>query len=89
MAKWKINVDLDAAREAAEHLESILIEADNEDEALTKADKIDKKIESGEIEIAPIAGLHLYAIRYLLTYLAGVQPFERAEASRTIVSWGS
>jgi len=43
----------------------------------------------GEIEIAPIAGLHLYAIRYLLTYLAGVQPFERAEASRTIESWGS
>ena len=43
----------------------------------------------GEIEIAPIASLDSHAIRYLLTYLAGVQPFERAEASRTIESWGS
>ena len=42
----------------------------------------------GEIEIAPIASLDSYAIRYLLTYLAGVQPFERAAASRTIASWG-
>ena len=43
----------------------------------------------GEIEIAPIASLDSHAIRYLLTFLAGVQPFERAEASRTIESWGS
>ena len=42
----------------------------------------------GEIAIAPIASLDSYAIRYLLTYLAGVQPFERAAASRTIASWG-
>ena len=42
----------------------------------------------GEIEIAPIASLDLYSLRYLLTYLAGVQPFERAAASRTIASWG-
>ncbi len=43
----------------------------------------------GEIEIAPIAALDLYSLRYLLTYLAGVQPSERAEASRVIESWGS
>ena len=43
----------------------------------------------GEIAIAPIASLDSYAIRYLLTYLAGVQPFERAAAMRTIQSWGS
>ena len=42
MAKWKIHVDLDAAREEAEYLESLTIEADNEDEALTKADQIVK-----------------------------------------------
>ena len=42
MAKWRIHVDLDAAREEAEHLESLIIEADNEDEALTKADHIVK-----------------------------------------------
>ena len=42
----------------------------------------------GEIEIAPIASLDSYQLPYLLTYLAGVQPFERAAASRTIASWG-
>ena len=40
MSKWRICVDQDAAREEAEHLESITIEADDEDEALDKADKI-------------------------------------------------
>ena len=42
MAKWRIHVDLDASREEAEHLESIIIEANDEDEALTKADHIVK-----------------------------------------------
>ena len=42
MAKWKINVDLDAAREEAEHLESIIIESNDEEEALTKSDHIVK-----------------------------------------------
>ena len=42
----------------------------------------------GEIAIAPIAALDSYQLPYLLTYLAGVQPFERAAASRTIASWG-
>ena len=41
--KFQINVDLDASREEAEHLESITIEADDEDEALEKADEIVKK----------------------------------------------
>ena len=40
MPKFRINVDLDASREEAEYLESITIEADDEDEALDKADKI-------------------------------------------------
>ena len=40
MAKFKIHVDLDASREEAEYLETIVIEADDEDEALEKADKI-------------------------------------------------
>ncbi len=39
---WRICVDLDASREEAEYLESINIEADDEDEALEKADKIVK-----------------------------------------------
>ena len=42
MAKFKIHVDLDASREEAEYLETIDIEADDEDEALEKADKIVK-----------------------------------------------
>ena len=42
MAKFKIHVDLDASREEAEYLETIVIEADDEDEALDKADKIVK-----------------------------------------------
>ena len=28
-----------------------------------------------------------YAIRYLLTFLAGVQPFEHAQAVRTMADW--
>ena len=43
MAKFRIAVDLDASREEAEYLESIDIEADYEDEALDKADKIVKE----------------------------------------------
>ena len=42
MAKWRIHVDLDASREEAEHLESIIIEANDEDEAMDKADHIVK-----------------------------------------------
>ena len=42
MAKFKIHVVLDASREEAEYLETIVIEADDEDEALDKADKIVK-----------------------------------------------
>jgi len=42
MTKWRISVDLDASREEAEYLETIDIEADDEDEALEKADKIVK-----------------------------------------------
>jgi hypothetical protein len=46
--KYKINVDLDSAREEAKHLESITIEADNEDEALDKAlDEIEKNMYGG------------------------------------------
>ena len=33
--------------------------------------------------------LSTHSMQYLLTYLAGVQPFERAAALRTIQSWGS
>ncbi len=40
MAKWKIIVDLDASREEAEDLESKTIEAEDEDEAMDKADHI-------------------------------------------------
>ena len=43
MAKFRIAVDLDASREEAEYLESIDIEAEDEDEALDKADKIVKE----------------------------------------------
>ena len=43
MTKWKINVDLDSAREEAEDLESRVIIADNEHEAEIKAMKIVKK----------------------------------------------
>ena len=44
----------------------------------------------GEIELQTgPATLPLYSLRYLLTYLAGVQPYERAEATRIIESWGS
>ena len=43
MAKFRIAIDLDASREEAEYLESIDIEADDEDEALDKADKIVKE----------------------------------------------
>ena len=43
MPKFKINVDLDASREEAEHLEPITIEAEDESEALDKADEIVKK----------------------------------------------
>ena len=43
MKKWKINVDLDSAREEAEDLESRVIIADNEDEAEIKAMEIVKK----------------------------------------------
>jgi len=41
--RFKINVDLDASREEAEHLESLEIVAQDEDEALEKADEIVKK----------------------------------------------
>tara|TARA_B100000959_G_scaffold178736_1_gene186904 strand:- start:388 stop:606 length:219 start_codon:yes stop_codon:yes gene_type:complete len=40
---WRICVDLDSAREEAEHLESFTIEAGDEDEAQDKADAIVKK----------------------------------------------
>ena len=43
MAKWRICVDLDSAREEAEDLESRTIEAKDEDEAMTKAAKIIKE----------------------------------------------
>ena len=43
MTKWKINVDLDSAREEAEDLESRVIIADNEHEAEIQAMKIIKK----------------------------------------------
>ena len=43
MTKWKINVDLDSAREEAEDLESRVIIADNEHEAEIKAMEIVKK----------------------------------------------
>ena len=33
--------------------------------------------------------LSTHSMQYLLTYLAGVQPFERAAALRTIQTWGS
>ncbi len=41
--RFKIKVDLDASREEAEHLESLEIVAQDEDEALEKADEIVKK----------------------------------------------
>ena len=44
MTKWKIQVDLDAAREEAQHLEEIIIEADSEDEAYEKIDKMCKEV---------------------------------------------
>ena len=40
-------------------------------------------------ETAHSGELSTHSMRYLLTYLAGVQPFERAAALRTIQSWGS
>ncbi len=40
---WRICVDLDSAKEEAEHLESFIIEAGDEDEAQDKADAIVKK----------------------------------------------
>jgi len=43
MPKFKINVDLDSAREEAEDLESRTIEAKDEDEAMMKAAKIVKE----------------------------------------------
>ena len=43
MPKFKINVDLDSAREEAEDLESRTIMASNEDEAMRKAAKIIKE----------------------------------------------
>jgi len=43
MPKFKINVDLDSAREEAEDLESRTIEAKDEDEAMKKAAKIVKE----------------------------------------------
>ena len=43
MPKFKINVDLDSAREEAEDLESRTIEAKDEDEAMRKAAKIVKE----------------------------------------------
>jgi len=43
MPKFKINVDLDSAREEAEDLESRTIEAKDEDEAMRKAYKIVKE----------------------------------------------
>ena len=43
MPKFKINVDLDSAREEAEDLESRTIMASNEDEAMMKAAKIVKE----------------------------------------------
>ena len=43
MAKWRICVDLDSAREEAEDLESRTIEAKDEDEAMRKAAKIVKE----------------------------------------------
>lgn len=41
--KYKICVDLDSAREDADYLEEQIIEADNKDEALEKAEEIIKK----------------------------------------------
>ena len=41
--RFKIKVDLDASREEAEHLESLEIVAQDEDEALEKADELVKK----------------------------------------------
>jgi|TARA_A200000159_G_scaffold164768_1_gene196121 hypothetical protein len=41
--QYKICVDLDAAREDADYLEEQVIEADNPDEALEKAEAIIKK----------------------------------------------
>jgi len=43
MAKWRICVDLDSAREEADDLESRTIEAKDEDEAMKKAAKIIKE----------------------------------------------
>ena len=42
MAKWRICVDLDSAREEADDLESRTIEAKDEDEAMRKAANIIK-----------------------------------------------
>ena len=36
-----------------------------------------------------VGELRQYQLRYLLTFLAGGQPFERAEATRIMESWGS
>jgi|TARA_B100000029_G_C17461015_1_gene918537 hypothetical protein len=45
--KYKIHVDQEAAREEAEHLESLIIEAKDEDEADSKAQEIIKKHQYG------------------------------------------
>ncbi len=41
--KYKIHIDQDAAREEAEHLESLIIEAKDEHEANLKAAELIKK----------------------------------------------
>ena len=45
--KYKIHVDQEADREEAEHLESLIIEAKDEDEADSKAQEIIKKHQYG------------------------------------------
>ncbi len=48
---WRICVDLDSAKEEAEHLESFIIEAEDEDEAQDKADAIVKKTDCRKIPV--------------------------------------
>ena len=45
--KYKIHIDQDAAREEAEHLESLIIEAKDEHEANLKAAELIKKHQYG------------------------------------------
>ena len=64
MPKFKINVDLDSAREEAEDLESRTIEAKDEDEAMRKAAKIVKE----EMYHGPYYNVP-YLPHHLLTYI--------------------